>query len=653
MRLVGPLAPSDRLIELVEARLGNLDGAERALLELVSFGEPLGTAELLTLSNAALAEDLERKGLLLSRMDGRRLELRLAHSVYGDVLRSRIPALRVRALTRSLAEAVEATGGRRREDILRVATWQLTGAGGRPELMLAAASIARWRYDFPLAERLAKAALEAGAGFDAALLAAQLAGLQGRVTESEAALAALAALAASDAQRGPVAITRMDTYLYLGRFDESLQLAQQAEASIADPAWRDEITARQSALILATQGPEAAAKAVEPLLEHATGAARVWAHVIASATLDRLGRLDAAIDTADRGHAAQLSLTTPMPWYPWIHLYNRVLALAHAGRLEESEALTAGQYQQAIADSSIEAQAMFALNLAQLVETRGRIKTAAQHAREAVALSRQLGRPLVTRLGLQTLALALALGGEAEGAADALAALDALNLPPNLFALDLTQARAWTAVAAGDLPQACRLLADAATTGETIGELIGAASCLHGLARLGRAKDVASRLTALAAKIDGQLASARATHTQALASGDPSGLEKVSIDFEAMGADLLAAEAAADTAVAWQRAGDSRQSAYAERRAASLVDRCEGPATPALQAIKARAQLASAEREAGLLAAAGRSNKQIAEELGLSVRTVENRLQHVYEKLGIKGRAELAAALDRESGTTS
>jgi DNA-binding NarL/FixJ family response regulator len=120
-----------------------------------------------------------------------------------------------------------------------------------------------------------------------------------------------------------------------------------------------------------------------------------------------------------------------------------------------------------------------------------------------------------------------------------------------------------------------------------------------------------------------------------------------------MGADLLAAEAAADTAVAWQRAGDSRQSAYAERRAASLVDRCEGPATPALQAIKARAQLASAEREAGLLAAAGRSNKQIAEELGLSVRTVENRLQHVYEKLGIKGRAELAAALDREDGTTS
>jgi DNA-binding CsgD family transcriptional regulator len=120
-----------------------------------------------------------------------------------------------------------------------------------------------------------------------------------------------------------------------------------------------------------------------------------------------------------------------------------------------------------------------------------------------------------------------------------------------------------------------------------------------------------------------------------------------------MGADLLAAEAAADAAVAWQRAGDPRRSAGAERRAAALTDRCEGPTTPALQAIEARVQLASAEREAALLAAAGRSNKQIAEELCLSVRTVENRLQRVYEKLGINGRAELAAGLQRENGKTT
>jgi len=46
------------------------------------------------------------------------------------------------------------------------------------------------------------------------------------------------------------------------------------------------------------------------------------------------------------------------------------------------------------------------------------------------------------------------------------------------------------------------------------------------------------------------------------------------------------------------------------------------------------------------LAAAGRSNPEIAESLLLSRKTVENYLHRVYEKLGISGRAELAAALE-------
>jgi DNA-binding NarL/FixJ family response regulator len=46
-----------------------------------------------------------------------------------------------------------------------------------------------------------------------------------------------------------------------------------------------------------------------------------------------------------------------------------------------------------------------------------------------------------------------------------------------------------------------------------------------------------------------------------------------------------------------------------------------------------------------MLAAVGHSNRQIAEELFLSVRTIENHLQRVYEKLGIRSRTELAAAL--------
>jgi DNA-binding CsgD family transcriptional regulator len=46
-----------------------------------------------------------------------------------------------------------------------------------------------------------------------------------------------------------------------------------------------------------------------------------------------------------------------------------------------------------------------------------------------------------------------------------------------------------------------------------------------------------------------------------------------------------------------------------------------------------------------------RSNRQIASEMQLSVRTVESHLQRAYEKLGISGRHGLAGAL-RDQATS-
>jgi DNA-binding CsgD family transcriptional regulator len=141
------------------------------------------------------------------------------------------------------------------------------------------------------------------------------------------------------------------------------------------------------------------------------------------------------------------------------------------------------------------------------------------------------------------------------------------------------------------------------------------------------------------------LAAAYAAHSQALVAGDAAGLESVSVSFESMGADLLAAEAAADAAVASRRAGASRHAAAAERRSTEVAARCEGATTPALRAPGARAQLTPAELETANMATGGRTNREIADQLGVSVRTVESRLLHVYQKLGVDGRPGLAAAL--------
>jgi DNA-binding CsgD family transcriptional regulator len=112
---------------------------------------------------------------------------------------------------------------------------------------------------------------------------------------------------------------------------------------------------------------------------------------------------------------------------------------------------------------------------------------------------------------------------------------------------------------------------------------------------------------------------------------------------------LLAAEAAADAAEAFSRAGDQRAAANARRRPSALAAACEGAATPGLIHTAGPVPLSRREREIVMLAATGMASKDIAQRLYLSVRTVNNHLQHAYTKLGVTSRDGLTQAL----GSTS
>jgi DNA-binding CsgD family transcriptional regulator len=650
-RLRGDLQPTERLVELAAQRLADLTGPERAVLEFLTLGEPLELVELDQLAEPAAVEALERKGLITSRIDGGRVQMWLSHPIFGDVLSVGISAVRERAVARSLAEVIDTPGGPRRNDTSLLASLRLVGGGGSPELLLSGAIGARAHHDYSLAERLARAAVEEGGGFDARLVAAEAAHARGRPEQADDELAALAVQAVSDAEQARVALLRFDsTYLLQGCAD--LRLIDDAADAVTDPFWRDELLTRRFLVMSTTSGPRATVQTAATMLERSGSRPLTAAHVAVSYSMIRLGRLDDAIELLASAPGGDAIPESDEPWAQWALFVARVVALVYAGRFGEAEELLTAAYSRVVGQPAAEARAYVAGWFAVLHLEQGCAMSAFRRAGESYTLFRQLGRTVQAGLSCVAGAQAFALTGQADRAAETLTVRDALGLPTvPVTETDLLAARAWTAVAAGNLPAARQLLERAADYGEEVGDLIGATSALHGLARLGQARHVATRLAALADEVDGDLVAARVAYTNGVAARNADELNKVSSDFEDLGALLYAAEARAEAAVVLRNAGRNRDGAAAERHAARLLARCEGAATPAVRLITARVRLTPGELDTAVQAAAGRSNKQIASDMHLSIRTVESHLQRVYEKLGVSGRHELADALPDQQTT--
>jgi ATP/maltotriose-dependent transcriptional regulator MalT len=648
-RLTGSPEVSSRLVELIEARLAGVQDPERKVLEALAFGERLGVHCLQTLTTAVRLEELEERGLIITAYDGRRLEATLAHPLYGEVIRARIPAFRSQLVRQNLANRVQIVGARRREDALRFATWRLDAGGDMaPDLMVSAAMTARNRWDLALGARLAEAAIRAGGGFDAALLKAEIAVLQGSGRVAEEQLAGLLPLASDDDQRVRVVEARVDNLISrLGCTDEALRVTEEAEPLITDETARDRLLAKRAFALHMGGRLHEAIDVLEPVLARSKGPAFAFAWYTGGACMARTGRFAEALVLSEKSEQIFAGAEPGhRSFRPYLSSVVRCSVLTASGRLAEAMELAANEYGVGVATESRTIQALFSLHLARTKLVMGTVAAAARHALEARNLFREKQWLNLSRSALTQLALAHALGGSPELAAAALAEIDALQLPEeDLNAVELQRARAWTAVAAGDLAGAHVHLEGAAALANSRGDLVWEAEILHDLARLGWARAAAPRLQELASLVEGNLVPARAEHAAALVAEDPDRLQHVSVAFETMQAWLAGAEAAAAAAVALRRAGDPRRAAAGEVRAAELARRCQGAVTPAVRTIETQALLSSREIEVAALAAAGLANKEIARRLSVSVRTIENHLQRVYEKLGVARRADLAQAL--------
>ena len=114
------------------------------------------------------------------------------------------------------------------------------------------------------------------------------------------------------------------------------------------------------------------------------------------------------------------------------------------------------------------------------------------------------------------------------------------------------------------------------------------------------------------------------------------------------GASLVAAEAAASACTQWSHRGEQRPATAAENLSISLQRHCEQARTPGLTVLGAAKHLTAREAEIAGLVCSGLTNVEVAESVTISKRTVDNHLQNIYRKLGVRSRRELRAEYLKE-----
>jgi len=213
-----------------------------------------------------------------------------------------------------------------------------------------------------------------------------------------------------------------------------------------------------------------------------------------------------------------------------------------------------------------------------------------------------------------------------------------------VFGPQLRIAESWLAAAQGNVSGAITSALDAALLARESGQQAVEMLALHDAVRYGD-QSCLSRLIQVAHATGGRLASVLAAHAAAVADRNPDAMYAAAQQLEQIGALLLAADAAAQATVAYQRAGERRRACLAGGTAQRLAATCGGLRTPALDLAGSPLPLTVREREIANLVAAGLSNRDIAEQLTLSVRTVEGHLYRACVKVDCTDRDQLAAII--------
>jgi DNA-binding CsgD family transcriptional regulator len=643
-----PIMPPG-LVELIESRIGDLPTPVSDVIDVLAVGEPIELAALTRITNAAAVEKAETRGLITLEHAGGGVEVRVAHPLYGEVRRRRAAHTRLRRL-RGLVASELATSSDR-DDIrvvVRRATLSLdSDLAPDADLLVRAAHGAVWLADLPLADRLAGAAIHAGAGPEPNLVRAHALSWLGRGEEAEAVLADIRASQLTDQDHARFAFLRSSNMLWaLADPSRAKELIDEA-SRITPPHARRYIDAFLTIYWFAMDQPEAAVQASKDLaLEDipVVGAEIAWA--LAQISADA-GRTTEAVAAADAGYAvATRALDAPHMRFNIADA--EVTALLLSGQVTDALDVAERTRQQA-ADLPGAAQLLGAAVAGRAALGAGDLHSAClllEQAAEGLSASHPVGWGYRYRIPHAT---ALAIRGSTDEATAALAALDKVQRRFRSLDHEQSLARAWVAAGQGAVSEAITILLSAAERAKATRRFAAEVLCLQTATQFGD-RTSAPRLRELESIVEGPRAGLAARFAEALRDGDGAELSSVSEEFERMGDLVAAVDAAAHAAAAYRRQ-DKRGSALGcSTRAAALAEQC-GASTPALRQAAGPLPLTDREAEIVMLIGEGLSNRAVAERLTLSVRTIESHIYRAMLKTGTTSRDELAAVLPRRTQT--
>ena len=532
------------------------------------------------------------------------------------------------AVLRRLIEATEALG-RQLSDGEQVALirWRID-LGLRPDPDEALALALRPETDEGAREPLLRAAVEGGAPAGAAL--ADHLRRTRRPAEAHALISAALPDAADVLER--ISLIRVQS-MTIGVIERrSADALESLDAHLPEDAAHPDLLAVRAAMLLLEARPAEAVGVAERVLrtDERSGFATAFALLQSAMSHRELGRLDHALQAASRLAAlddVELAFPEGRTLATWLP---SELAVAVGAEPHDAESVLADAHRDVPLEHRAARRPPLSYTLASIRLLHGDPAAAVRLLREAdagVGGWREGWQPRI----LSELVVSLVLSGAIEEAESVHGRLSRLTCPPvQRGRVDL--ARAQLAHARGDAVAARSITAGVAERGRREGLALDAFDATFAGIRYGD-QEAPARLLELGDGPGGSGRAAQRAYAAALhGSGGAEAVDRASTRLwdaglrwyaiEAAGAAVaLGATDVAPRLVAWEaRTPFLRLRSAVDQRALGLTTR---------------------EREVALLAAAGASDRTIAAELGITLRTAQTHLGRALAKLGIHRRSEL------------